>query len=89
MEEYGENETDVLGVLRQASPIPNLSSLSSSSSSSSSSFSFFLFSPHEGLYTTVVVNEFVHEGVSPSRGGSGYVSDVVGDPHRMRSFCLE
>jgi hypothetical protein len=47
MEEYGENETDVLGAPRQASPIPHL--LSSSSSSSSSLFSSFLFSPHEGL----------------------------------------
>jgi hypothetical protein len=27
--------------------------------------------------------------VSPSRGGSAYVSGVAGDPHRMRSFCLE
>jgi diphthamide synthase (EF-2-diphthine--ammonia ligase) len=48
MGEYGENETDVLGVPRQASLIP-YPSLSSSSSSSSSSFSSFLFSPHEGL----------------------------------------
>jgi hypothetical protein len=49
--EYGENETDVLGGPRQASPIPHPSSPPSSSSTSSSSFFFssFLFSPHEGL----------------------------------------
>jgi hypothetical protein len=52
MEEYGEDETDVLGTPRQDSPIPHLSP---SSSSSSSFFSSFLFSPHEGLQMAVAV----------------------------------
>jgi hypothetical protein len=47
MEEYSDNETDVLGVLRQPSPVPHQSSSSSSSSSSFFSSSFLYF-PHEG-----------------------------------------
>jgi hypothetical protein len=47
MEEYGENETDVLGAPRHVSLIPHPSS--SSSFSSSSFFSSFLFFPHQGL----------------------------------------
>jgi hypothetical protein len=27
--------------------------------------------------------------VSPSRGGSGYIFGIAGDPHRMHSFGLE
>jgi hypothetical protein len=88
MEDYGESETDVLGAQKRAFPMPHLSSSSSSSASSFFS-SFFLFSPHERLWTTVAVRGNVHEGVSPSCGGSGYVSGVAGDPHRMRSFCLK
>jgi hypothetical protein len=44
MEECRENETDVLGTSRPASPIPHLSS-----SSPSSSYFSFLYSPQEGL----------------------------------------